>query len=165
VDGLQRAGRITGSSWHRRLRRITGAIAATYPPPSDRDEMGYADPMRFESDDLALLAETEEVEIETSAPGGPAHRTIIWVVVDGEDAFVRSVNGARARWYREAVAAPAVTIHLGSRGLRASVEAATDPPSVQRTSDALVRKYTGITGLAEMLEPETLETTLKLEPA
>ena len=37
---------------------------------------------------------TEEIEIETARPDGPPHRTIIWVVVDGDDAFVRSVNGA-----------------------------------------------------------------------
>lgn len=53
--------------------------------------MGYADNMRFEPADLALLAETEEVELETARPGGPPHRTIIWVVVDGDDAFIRSV--------------------------------------------------------------------------
>ena len=49
-------------------RRIA---AATEPSPSDRPEMGYAGPMRFEPAELALLAETEEVEIETARPGGP----------------------------------------------------------------------------------------------
>ena len=127
--------------------------------------MGYAGPMRFEPGDLAILAETEEVEIETAQPDGPPHRTIIWVVVDGDDAFVRSVNGATARWYREAVANPAVTIHADGRQLRARVVAATDASSVQRTSDALVRKYTGVPGLRPMLKPEVFDTTLRLTPA
>jgi hypothetical protein len=127
--------------------------------------MGYAGHMRFEPADLALLAETEEVEIETTRPGGPAHRTIIWVVVDGEDAFVRSVNGSGARWYREALATPAVTIHVADRGLHARAVPAADPSSVQRTSDVLAHKYADDPDLQSMLEPETLETTLRLVPA
>jgi hypothetical protein len=127
--------------------------------------MGYAGPMRFEPGELVLLDETEEVEIETARPDGPAHRTIIWVVVDGDDAFIRSVNGATARWYREAVANPAVTIHAGDREFSARAEAATDPDSVRRVSDALQRKYAGIVGLREMLKPDIFDTTLRLEPA
>ena len=126
--------------------------------------------MRFEDGELAWLAETEEIEIETAGPGGPAHRTIIWVVVDGDDAFVRSVNGATARWYREAAANPAVTIHSRrrpqpERALEAKTIAAPDPDSVRRVNEALQRKYTGITGLREMLEPDIFDTTLRLDPA
>ena len=127
--------------------------------------MGYAGSMRFEPDDLALLAQTEEVDIETARPDGPPHRATIWVVVDGDDAFVRSVNGATARWYREAVANPTVTIHAAGRQLRARAVAATDPNSVQRTSDALSRKYAGVPGIRPMLKPDILDTTLRLTPA
>jgi hypothetical protein len=127
--------------------------------------MGYAGLMRFAPDDLALLADTEEIEIETSRPDGAAHRTIIWVMVDGDDAFIRSVNGAGARWYREATANPSVTIHAGTRALPARTIAAPDPDSVARVNDALVRKYSGISGLPEMLVPDTFETTLRVEPA
>lgn len=127
--------------------------------------MGYAAHMRFARDELALLAESEEIEIETARPGGPPHRTIIWIVVDGEDAFIRSVKGSNARWYREAVADPSVTIHAGTRALQARTVAAPDPDSVARVNDALERKYTGITGLREMLVPDTFETTLRVEPA
>jgi hypothetical protein len=127
--------------------------------------MGYADRMRFEPGELAMLAETEEIELETAQPGGPSHRTIIWVVVDGEDAFVRSVNGATARWYREAVANPAVTIHAGGRTIPAVVTHATDPDSIDRTSAALKRKYTGVDGLRPMLKPDIFDTTLRLDPA
>ena len=127
--------------------------------------MGYAGPMRFATEDLALLADTEEIEIETARPGGPPHRTIIWVVVDGDDAFIRSVNGAGARWYREAVADPSVTIHAGERALQARAMAAPDPDSVKRVNDALERKYTGSVGLREMLVPDIFDTTLRVEPA
>lgn len=127
--------------------------------------MGYADRMRFEPGDLALLAETEEVQIETARPGGPPHRTIIWVVVEGEDAFIRSVNGSGARWYREALADPAVTIHVAGRGLRARAMPAIDPSSLQRTSDRLASKYADDPDLPSMLEPEIFDTTLRLIPA
>jgi hypothetical protein len=121
--------------------------------------------MHFEPDELALLAATEEIELETAMPGGPAHRTIIWVVVDGDDAFVRSVNGAAARWYREAAANPEVTIHLADRALRARAEPATDADSIRRTSDELARKYAGFEGTQPMLEPAVLDTTLRLTPS
>lgn len=132
--------------------------------------MGYADRMRFEPAELAWLDETEEVEIETAHAGGPSHRTIIWVVVDGEEAFIRSVNGSTARWYREAVANPSVTIHSRRRArpeqaLSARVEAAPDTASVERTSEALRRKYASDPALASMLVPSILPTTLRLIPA
>lgn len=133
--------------------------------PSAPSEMGYADPMRFEPGELALLDATEEIEIETARPEGGTHRTTIWIVVDGDDAFIRSVNGATARWYREAVASPAVTIHAADRALAARAVAAADTDTVGRVNDALRRKYTGITGLREMLEPGIFDTTLRVEPA
>ena len=127
--------------------------------------MGYPDPMRFEPGDLALLAATEEIEIETAASDGSAHRTIIWVMVDGDDAFVRSVRGRSARWFREATADGRVVVHAAGRALPAHVEAASDADSIRRTNDALTRKYTGIDGYPEMLEPSILDTTLRLTPS
>jgi hypothetical protein len=120
--------------------------------------------MRFAPGELSVLAETEEIEIETALPGGPAHRTIIWVVVDGDDAFVRSVNGATARWYREAVANSKVTIYASGVTLQARAIAAVDPSSIRRTSDALARKYAGRDGIEPMLMAEVLDTTLRLAP-
>lgn len=128
--------------------------------------MGYAARMPFAPDDLALLAETEEIVIETAQPGGPSHRTIIWVVADGDDVFVRSVNGAGARWYREATANPSVTIHVGGRALPAQVEQAIDPESIRRTSEQLARKYANDgAAMRSMIKPDIFETTLRLIPA
>ena len=128
--------------------------------------MGYAARMRFEAPDLALLDAAEEVEIETAAPDGAAHRTIIWIVVDGDDVFVRSVNGSGARWYREAVGRPdAIAIHVDGRSLPARVEAAADGASVEQVSAALGRKYASSrASLRSMLAPHTLETTLRVVP-
>jgi hypothetical protein len=128
--------------------------------------MGYAAHMRFAPDELALLADTEEIELETARPGGPPHRTIIWVVADGDDVFIRSVNGAGARWYREAVANPSVTVHVDGRTLPARVEPATDPDSIRRTSEQLARKYANDgASMRSMLKPDIFDTTLRVIPA
>ncbi len=120
--------------------------------------------MPFDLTILDLLARTEEVEIETHATGA-VHRTIIWTVVDGGDVFVRSVNGATARWYREATADPSVTIHAAGRRIPARAAPAADHASVARTSAGLERKYAANESLASMLREGILGTTLRLDPA
>ena len=127
--------------------------------------MGYAEPMRFPPEDLALLDETEEIEIETAGPGGPAHRTIIWVVVADGDVLVRSVRGEAGRWFREAKANPAVAIHSAGRRLAATAIPATDPDTIDRINSALTAKYLGIEGYDSMFEPDVLSANYRLEPA
>jgi hypothetical protein len=120
--------------------------------------------MSFKPDELALLDEAEEVDIETQAPGGPVHRATIWIVVDGDSAYVRSVRGPAGRWYRELLANPAGAVHVDGRRLAATAVRASDPDSVERASAALRRKYARDGSLKSMLRPETLDTTLRLEP-
>jgi hypothetical protein len=120
--------------------------------------------MSFTSDDLERLARAEEIDIETQAPDGPARQTTIWIVVDGDEAFVRSVRGRKGRWYREATANPAVAIHVDGRRLAATAIPATDPDSIERTSNALREKYDRVPGLKPMLQADVLDTTLRLEP-
>lgn len=128
--------------------------------------MGYAPAMPFAPADLAALSDTEEIEIETrSLADAQAHRTIIWVMTDGADAFVRSVRGPAGRWYREAVADPRVVVRAGGRTLEALVVPAADGDSVARTNAGLERKYRGVDGFDEMLVADTFPTTLRLEPA
>jgi hypothetical protein len=121
--------------------------------------------MSFASDDLARIAQAEEVQIETQAPDGPVHQTIIWAVVDREDVFIRSYRGPGARWYREALANPAVALHVEGRRLTATAIPASDPDSIERTSNELRRKYADDPGLRGMVSPDNLPTTLRLEPA
>jgi hypothetical protein len=121
--------------------------------------------MSFSPEDLALLEGAEEVQVETQAPGGPVHRTIIWIVIDDHEAFIRSVNGGKARWFREAEANPAIAIHVNGRRLPATAIPATDPASIERTSNALSRKYAADPALRTMLVPGILHTTLRVEPA
>jgi hypothetical protein len=121
--------------------------------------------MSFATQDLAEIAAAEEIEIETQAPDGPVHQTPIWVVADGDDVFVRSVRGDRGRWYREAIANPAVAIHVNGRRLPATAIPATDPDSIDRTTRAVIGKYSGIEGFEPMQDPAIFDKTLRLEPA
>ena len=120
--------------------------------------------MPFAPEVLDTLARTKEIRIETSRPDGQVHSAIIWVVVDGEDVFVRSWHGERGRWYREAVANPEVTIVRGDQRLRALAIAATDAASIRRCSDGFLTKYRKSKSALMMLADEILETTLRLEP-
>jgi hypothetical protein len=121
--------------------------------------------MPFPPEDLDLLARTAEVRIETSRPDGRRPRTIIWVMADGDDVFVRSVRGEAGRWYQGALADPNVVIHAGERVIACRAIPATDDDSVARCSAAISRKYTGVPGEKSMLKPRTLHTTMRLEPA
>ena len=116
----------------------------------------------FDPGTLELLAATREISIETAAPDGPEHSTIIWVVVDGDDVFVRSWRGATARWYREARANPHVTIVAGQQRITASVVPATDAESVRRCSEGFLRKYRGSKSALAMVADEILDTTLRV---
>ncbi|HEY7522226.1 MAG TPA: nitroreductase/quinone reductase family protein [Candidatus Limnocylindrales bacterium] len=121
--------------------------------------------MSFSAEDRALLDRIEEVEIETQRPDGPIHRTTIWTIVDGDEVFVRSYRGERARWYRDALANPAVAILADGRRLAATAIAAGDPQSIERASAGFRRKYAGDPAAGAMVRPEVLSTTLRLEPA
>ena len=121
--------------------------------------------MSFTPEELDLIDRSLEVEIETQAPEGPPHRTVIWAVVDDGHVFVRSVNGAGARWYREALANPAVAIHVDGRRLTATAIPADDPDSIERTSSKLRTKYAGDPATRSMVREEILDTTLRIEPA
>jgi hypothetical protein len=119
--------------------------------------------MAFTQDELALIDRPRTVRIETSRPAGPIHSTIIWVVIDGGDVFVRSWRGAGARWYREALAHPDVALVVAKRRLPATAVPATDDDSIARTSAGYERKYPGNPATDDMVRDEILGTTLRLD--
>ncbi len=95
------------------------------------------------------------------------HRVTIWIVVDGDSAYVRSVRGPTGRWYRELSANPRGAIHVGGRRLDIVAEPATDADSITRVSDALRRKYEPRWPgpLAGVLREQVLPTTMRVKPA
>ena len=122
----------------------------------------------FDPETLRLLDETKEVRIETRRDeDAPAHRTTIWVVTVDGDVFVRSVRGENGRWYREVSANPSAALHAGDRRIPVRAVPVTDEPTVGAVSEAHRSKYgrTSPGSTRAMLQPETLPTTLMLEPA
>ena len=122
---------------------------------------------KFDADTQASLDRADEVDIETSrGEGAPIHRTTIWIVADGDAAYVRSVRGPAGRWYRELLANPSGAVHIGNRRVAIKAQPVTDAATIARVSDALRSKYQKWPGpLASMLREETLPTTLRLKPA
>jgi hypothetical protein len=106
-----------------------------------------------------------EVEIETRrGEDAPVHRTTIWAVVDGGDVYVRSLRGTKGRWYRELMADPTAVVRVEDDAFPVQAVQAADPESIERTNDALRRKYSDSRSLDSMLADDILETTVKLEP-
>jgi hypothetical protein len=110
---------------------------------------------------------TDEIEIETSAgPSARVHRTTIWIVVESDEVYVRSVRGPDGRWYRELLANPVGAVWAEGERVAVRADPANDATSIERVSQAIRRKYqsrwSGPT--AAMLRPETLPTTLRLLP-
>ena len=71
----------------------------------------------FPKDVLQLLDRTQEVDIETRSASGATHRVPIWVVVSGDDVFVRSWKGSQAAWYRRLLARDGALV-AGRRRIR-----------------------------------------------
>jgi hypothetical protein len=122
----------------------------------------------FAPDTLRLIDETMEVRIETRRDeDAPAHRTTIWVVTLDGSVFVRSVRGGRGRWYREVSANPAAALHVGDDRIPVRAVPVTDDATIAAVSEAYRAKYgrTSPGSTRAMVQPETLPTTLRLEPA
>lgn len=116
---------------------------------------------------LGRLAAADEIVIETERQSGETRRTIIWIVADERHAYVRSVRGDDGWWYRDLLARPTGALDL--RGERVEVRAvpAADRETVERVSALLREKYgrRQRASTAAMLQPHTLPTTLRLDPA
>ena len=120
--------------------------------------------MSFPKDTIAVLDRANEVDIETRSPKGTVHSVPIWVVVEGDDVFIRTYRGPTSRWYRELLAAGGALVVDGNRIPVKAIPAA-DATSVKRTSDGYRKKYRKGSSLDSMLVPSVLPTTLRLEPA
>jgi hypothetical protein len=116
----------------------------------------------FDAETLRLLDTTDEVDIETRRG-----RRTIWIVVDGDTPYIRSVRGPAGAWYRAVGRQPEAQLHIDGRTLAIRVVPVEDPSEVARVSAAIDRKYRarwpGPTDA--MLRPEVLGTTLRVQPA
>lgn len=117
---------------------------------------------KFKADTLSDLSDLKEVSIRTEKH--PDSAVVIWVVVADDEVFVRSFRGAKGRWYRDLAAGGAATLEFADRRLAVQAIPAKDPAAVDRASREYLRKYRPSPYAQEMVKPDLLPTTLRLEP-
>ena len=124
------------------------------------------DSIQFDGATLARLREIRVVEIDTTSRTGGTHRAKIWIVADERHAYVRSWRGGRGRWYRELRDHPTGALLIGDDRIPIRAVAAADPATIEVVSYLLEAKYgrTSRASTQSMLLPETLPTTIRLEP-
>ncbi len=117
----------------------------------------------FDAATRDFLRKTQEVDIRTSRM--PDRGVTIWVVVVGDDVFVRSVKASKGKWYLTAAAEGKATLEINGRDVPVRVTSVTDPAIIAAVSREYLRKYAASPYAQPMVRDETLATTLQLEPA
>jgi hypothetical protein len=118
------------------------------------------------TDDLARIADAEEVDIASRRPDGTLRRYVtIWVVRVGDDLYVRAVNGRSSPWFRRALASGEGRIRAD--GIEQDVAFESSALDALDSITAAYRaKYDrygpGIVGT--VVSPEALASTLRLVP-
>jgi hypothetical protein len=117
---------------------------------------------KFDADTLRALRDVQEPTIRTDKHTKSA--VVIWVVVDGDDVFVRSWLGTKGRWYKDLATGGPATLEFAGGRLAVHAIPASDGASVDRASREILRKYRHSSHAQEMVRAEILPTTLRLEP-
>jgi hypothetical protein len=117
---------------------------------------------KFDQDTLRRLHDAQEVVIRTEKhPDAPV---TIWVVAPGDDVYVRSVRAAKGRRFTDLAKGGDATLEMSGRRVAVKAIPATDPVSVDRATGEYLRKYRTSPYAQAMVKPQTLPTTLRLEP-
>ena len=116
----------------------------------------------FDEATLRRLHDIKEIAIRSEKH--PASAVVIWVVVAGDAVFVRSVRGPRGRWYRDLAAGGPAVLEFSGRRLPVQAIPATEPAAIESVNREYLRKYQPSPYASAMVKPETLPTTLRLEP-
>ena len=117
---------------------------------------------KFDADTLGELRDLKEIAIRTEKH--PKSAVVIWVVVVGDEVFVRSVRGGRGRWYRDLAAGGSATLEFAGRRLAVQALPANDTASIERASREYLRKYQPSPYAQSIVRAEVLQTTFRLEP-
>lgn len=120
--------------------------------------------VQLSGDLLDLLADSKEVLIETRSTSAVT-KTVIWVAVDGNAVYVRSVRGDEGCWYQRVKSDPDVVLVIDEYRIPFRAVEANDEASIESASRGFRRKYPKGESLDAMLRSEVLQTTLRLEPS
>jgi len=121
--------------------------------------------VKFPDSDLAVLGETQEIEIETRSATGAVHQATVWPLVRDGVVYLRSYKGPAGRWYRDIRNDPWIALSADGFRVEGRAVVADDPASIEACSAALREKYPESYSLAAMLVDEVLPTTVRIEPA
>jgi hypothetical protein len=116
----------------------------------------------FDPASLASLRSTREVRIRTTRH--KSRGVVIWIVVADDAAFVRSVRGPTGKWFAAAAADGTATLELDGRQLPVRVFPVTDQGTIEAVSQAFLTKYATSPFAQSIVAPDTLATTLRLDP-
>jgi hypothetical protein len=115
------------------------------------------------AEEIELIATSKEVTIETRS-GDRVYPTVLWAVVDDDKIYVRSFLGDSGRWYQRAVADPEVTVEAGDTRIDLRAVPAIDEASIEVVSAGFRAKYGKGASVDAMVQPDVLDTTLRLDP-
>jgi len=117
------------------------------------------------SDELGKIGAAEELEIASLRRDGTLRNPVtIWVVRNGDDLYVRSVNGRAAAWFRGAQDRHEAHIHAG--GVDKDVLLAETDDMNDEIDAAYRTKYRRYAAsiIGSILTPGARAATLKLTP-
>jgi hypothetical protein len=117
------------------------------------------------SDELHKIGVAEELEIASLRSDGTQRKPVtIWVVRDGDDLYVRSVNGRTSSWFRGAQARHEAHIEAGGIGKDVLLVETDDlSDEIDAAYRAKYRRYAdSIVG--SIVTPNARAATLKLVP-
>ena len=115
-------------------------------------------------DELDAIGAAEELELASVRRDGTLRRRVtMWVVRDGDDLYVRSVNGRGSSWFRGAQLRHEA--HITAGGVERDVEVVETSDSAEGVDAAYHAKYGRYpTIVPSVVSPQARAATLKLVP-
>jgi len=121
--------------------------------------------MTWTSDELDAVGAAEELTLASVRGDGTLRRRVtMWVVREGDDVYVRSVNGRDSTWFRAAQTRHEA--HIRAEGVEKDVELVETDERPDAVDDAYRekygRRYPSI--VPSIVAPEARAATLRLAP-
>ncbi len=112
---------------------------------------------------LPLLRDAEEVTVRTRRDDGSPVDTVIWSVVADGRPYLRSVFGARGKWWQRADRTQELEVLVDGAPVRVALRGVDDETVESAIDDEYLRKYAhDIENAKPMALPEARATTLEV---
>jgi hypothetical protein len=117
------------------------------------------------NDELETVGAAEELDLASVRGDGTLRKPVtMWVVRDGEDVYVRSVNGRGSSWFRSVQARHQAHIQAG--GVEKDVDLVETEDANDTVDTAYREKYSRLypSIVPSIVAPKARAATLKLSP-